>query len=406
MIADYVHLSFTFLRNRKLRSWLTVVGIFIGITSVVSLISLGEGLRQVVISQFNLLSTDVLTVTASGLNFGVPGQGAVKPLQTSYVDDIERLVGVEMAMGRNLESTKVEFNGYADFIFASSLPRGEKRKEFARIVQIGVDKGRMLRDTDGKNVVLGSDYSAPDRFGKAVRTGDVVFIKGEPFGVVGLLQKKGSFIVDHAVLMNENILENLFGTNKTYDVILAVASPGADMESMKERIEAYLRDERDVKRGEEDFSVESPQQRIKDLGAILLAIQVFLYVIAGISLVVGGIGIANTMYTSVVERTKQIGIMKSIGAHHRNIFTLFLIESGFLGLLGGFLGLLAGTGLAFGVSLAARQALGTDLIQVSVPWALLVGALVFSFLIGSIAGIMPALQAAKLKPVDALQVTT
>jgi len=129
----------------------------------------------------------------------------------------------------------------------------------------------------------------------------------------------------------------------------------------------------------------------------------FIYVIAGISIIVGGIGIANTMYTSVVERTKQIGIMKAIGARRKTIFSLFLIEAGLLGTVGGLLGVMVGVGFAFAVSSIGRAALGTDLLQVSVSWTLVIGAFVFSFIIGCIAGILPALQASRLHPVDAMR---
>ena len=148
--------------------------------------------------------------------------------------------------------------------------------------------------------------------------------------------------------------------------------------------------------------MQSPEQQLKDLNAILFAVQFFLYSIAAISLIVGGIGIANTMYTSVIERTKQIGIMKSIGAQKNDIFIIFLIESGFLGLAGGMLGIFVGLGFAYAAQVAAQSFIGTDIIKMTVPWILPAGALAFSFVIGSVAGLMPALHAAKLKPVDAL----
>ena len=405
MIKDYARLAFVSLRKRRLRSWLTMIGIFIGIASVVSLISLGEGLRQLVVSQFNLLGTDVLTITASGVAFGPPGSGAINPLKESYLSDIERIVGAKTAIGRNIEEIKLEFNGRSDFTYLASVPEEERRKEFERIVQIEIADGRNLKDSDEKKVVLGSNYANADRFGKAVRTGDSIFIKGKPYEVVGILEKKGSFIVDGSVLLNERVVKDVFEVNDSYDIMVVVAKQGYDLGSLKERVENYLRKERDVKKGEEDFSVQSPEQQLKDLNAILFAVQFFLYSIAAISLIVGGIGIANTMYTSVIERTKQIGIMKSIGAQKNDIFTIFLIESGFLGLVGGILGIFIGLGFAYVAQVAAQSFTGTDLIKMTVPWVLPAGALAFSFVIGSIAGLMPALHAAKLKPVDALNET-
>ena len=132
-------------------------------------------------------------------------------------------------------------------------------------------------------------------------------------------------------------------------------------------------------------------------------VEVVLIGIAAISLLVGGIGIANTMYTAVVERTKEIGIMKSIGAQNKDILLIFVIESGLLGLAGGAVGIAFGIGLSKLVEYLAFAFLGTSLVKAFFPWYLIVGSLVFSFLIGTISGFFPAKQAASLKPVDALR---
>jgi len=117
---------------------------------------------------------------------------------------------------------------------------------------------------------------------------------------------------------------------------------------------------------------------------------------------VGGVGIMNTMYTSVLERTQEIGVMKAIGAKNRDILTIFLIESGFLGLMGGMVGVLMGIGIGKAIEFGAAQA-GLAILKVYFPWYLIVGSLLFSFLIGAFSGLAPARQAAKLKPVDALR---
>jgi putative ABC transport system permease protein len=403
MIGDYVRLAFVSLKNRGLRSWLTIVGIFIGIAAVISLISLGEGLRLAVLGQFSFLTTDILTVQASGLNFGPPGTGVVNPLQESYIDDLERLRGVDMAIGRMIENSKIQFNGRSDFTFVASMPDREKRKEIERIGQFEIAQGRLLKDGDRNTVVLGYNYGTHERLGKAVKIRDDVIVQGKKYEVVGLLKKKGSFIIDFSILMNEDEVKELFGINDTLSVIAVKVNEKSNMDLVKKRVEDYLRDERDVDEGEEDFSVESAEQSIANLGSTLFAIQMFIYVIAGISIIVGGIGIANTMYTSVVERTKQIGIMKAVGARRKTIFLLFFIEAGLLGAVGGILGVFIGIGIAFGLSALGSAVLGTDLLQVSVSWTLILGAFVFSFVVGCISGILPALQASRLHPVDAMR---
>ncbi len=403
MINDYFKLSYISFKNRGLRSWLTVLGILIGIAAVISLIGLGEGLRFAISSQFSFLSTDTLTVQASGLNAGPPGTGVIKPLKDYYVKDIENIKGVETAFGRIIEDTKIEFNDKIDFTFAANIPEGKKRKDMERVIGLEAEKGRMLKDSDIDKVLLGNDYGKEDKMGRAINPGDKVLVQSKKFDVIGLLKKKGNFIIDNSIIINEKELKDLFNVNDTYDIIIAKVPNRNEMSLVKERIEKYLRKERDVKEGEEDFTVQSPQQTLKNIDATLFAVQIFIYVIAGISIIVGGIGISNTMYTSILERTKQIGIMKSIGAKNKDIFTLFLIESGLLGFLGGLIGILFGIGIAYALIFIGKLFLESELLKVKISFALILGSLLFSFIIGSIAGILPAIQASKLKPVDALR---
>ena len=138
-------------------------------------------------------------------------------------------------------------------------------------------------------------------------------------------------------------------------------------------------------------------------GDIVNIVQFVLIGIAAISLLVGGIGIANTMYTAVIERTKEIGIMKSVGAQNKDILLIFVIESGLLGAIGGLIGAVIGFALSNGVEFAAKNVLGTNLISAYFSLSLLFGALLFSFVIGALFGVMPARQAALLQPVDALR---
>lgn len=405
MIKDYLQLAYSSLKNRRVRSWLTMVGIFIGIAAVISLVGLGQGLRVAIMGQFNFLTTDILTVQASGLQNGPPGQGVVNPLLDTYIDDLGNIKGVDRAIGRIIESAKIEFNGFTDFTFAASIPDGKNRKEVERIATLQIAQGKLLKDGDTNKVVLGTNYAESTTFGKPVQIRDTVLVQDHAFEVVGILEKKGSFIIDNSILMNEDVLKKLYDVNHTYNVIAIKVLPGQNMELIKQRVEDYLRKKRDVKKGEEDFSVQSPEQALENLDSTLFAVQIFIYVIAGISIIVGGIGIANTMYTSVVERTKQIGIMKAIGATRKIIFTLFLLESGFLGVVGGVMGLLLGSGIAYGLAFLGSTVLGTDLIRVDLNIFIYLGALLFSFFVGSFAGLLPALQASRLVPVEALRRT-
>jgi putative ABC transport system permease protein len=164
-----------------------------------------------------------------------------------------------------------------------------------------------------------------------------------------------------------------------------------------------LRRHRDLEEGKEDFVVQTPEQLIEGLNSVLNIVNAIVIGIAAISLIVGGIGITNTMYTAVLERTKEIGIMKSIGAKNGNILAIFLVESGLLGLAGGAIGVALGYAFSKLVEVAAAQFWASDILRANFPLWLLLGALAFSFLIGMIAGTTPAIQASKQKPVDSLR---
>jgi len=407
MLADYFRLALRSLAKRKLRTYLTMIGIFIGIAAVVSLIGLGQGLRAAIISQFGFLGTDILSVQAAGASLGgPPGSGAVTPLTKDLVDKIENVNGVDTVFARYVESGTMEFNDKQRISYTVSIPEGDKRKVLERMANLEAEQGRLLRDDDNKAVLLGNDFTKDDMFGKGVRAGDKVLINDKEFRVVGILKKKGSFMFDRAVLINEHTMINELGTDEDEVAIIAVkVKDEKKIGEVQEKIERLLRKERGVKEGEEDFVVQSPQKILESLDSTLFAIQIFITIIAAISLLVGGIGIMNTMYTAVLERRKEIGIMKAIGARNSTIFTLFFIESGFLGMVGGIIGIILGLILAYGLAAIGRLTLGSELIQASVSPGLIIGALMFSFVIGTIFGVLPAVQASKLNPVDSLRET-
>jgi len=404
MKKDYFLFALNSLKSRKLRSWLTMLGIFIGIASVVALIGLGEGLRTAITSQFGFLGSDVLTVQAAGIAFaGPPGQAVSKPLDDDLAKKIGRIRGVDVAFNRQIESAAMEFNDQQQIIIVGSVPVGENRKIFERMVNLQAADGRLLAENDDRRVLLGSDFGSDEQFGKRVVVGTRVLIKNEVFEVAGILKEKGSFIFDQSAFLNEDVIDDIFGHTKTADAIAVKAKNADDIPRLKEDIEQLLRKERDVKEGEEDFTVESPQSILESLDSTLFAVQLFVSIIAAISLFVGGIGIMNTMYTSVVERTRQIGIMKSVGAKNSTIFTLFFLESGLLGAAGGIIGIVLGLIMAYGLAAFGRLVLGTELIQAQVSWTLILGALLFSFVLGTLSGLLPAVQASRMQPVEALR---
>ncbi len=404
MNFEYFKFAVDNLKHRKVRSLLTMLGIFIGIAAVVSLIGLGEGLRETINSQFGFLGTDILSVTASG-GFGPPGTGVVDPLTDKELNAIKDVTGVIGAAGRIMESGKLVFNNQVGFGFAVSMPDGEDREVMEHLMNMETEKGRLLEDGESGSVFLGSNFAEEDNgFGKAILPGAKVEILDVEFKVVGIMEKKGNFQLDSAVFVNEDDLRDLVERpDNEYDIIAVRFNENVDVEKIQSSIERKIRKIRDVDEGEEDFSVETPASVIESVNSVLFGIQIFVYIIASISLLVGGIGIMNTMYTAVVERTKEVGIMKSIGAKNSTVFSLFFIESGFLGIVGGIIGAILGYLVATGLSIIGRLVLGSDLISAHFTPQLIIGALLFSFILGSFFGTLPAMRAAKLNPVDALR---
>jgi len=170
-----------------------------------------------------------------------------------------------------------------------------------------------------------------------------------------------------------------------------------------ETIERKLRRSRGEKEDQETFTVQTSEQLAQTFQSIFAVIQAVFVGIAAISLVVGGIGFMNTMYTAVLERTKESVTMKAVGAKNSDILYIFLFESGLLGLVGGSIGILLGVGIAKAVEYIATVQLGTVFLQAAFGYELILGALLFSFVVGSASGVLPAIQAAKLKPADALR---
>jgi putative ABC transport system permease protein len=404
MNLEYFRIAFRNLRRRRLRSWLTMLGIVIGITAVVALIGMGQGLKVAITSQFGNLGTDKLIVTASS-GFGPPGAGAVNPLSTDNLDSINKVAGVKIAAGRLIRSGKLEFNSRLGFGYAASMPDGDARVLIQESQNIEAVQGRLLKDGDTGKVMVGNNFNTQDvGFGKPIVVGSKVIINDRPFTVIGVTKKQGSFILDNVIFMNEDDLRTLLEIDqKTLDAIAVQIQSGVKIDTVQTDIERMLRRERDVKLGEEDFSVQSPQAALAQVNTTLFAIQIFVYVIAGISIVVGGLGIMNTMFTSVLERTRDIGVMKSIGARNSAIFYLFFIESGLIGMIGGLIGAGLGWTLANFLAYLGRNLLGGGLIRAEISIWLMVGSVIGSFLLGSVFGIIPAMRASRLHPVDALR---
>lgn len=404
MIKDYFLLSLGNLRRRRIRSWLTMIGIIIGIAAVVSLISLGNGLKTAVLGQFSSLSVDTLTVSNAETGFGPPGSTAIKKLTEHDLKIVEGVPGIKIVIPRLLRIAKLEFNDAVKFNYVVSMPEDKTKRDFIYATfGIKTADGKLLQTTDKGKIVLGGDYLDTEFNGKKLKVGDKLKIQGKNFEIAGILKKSGTFQLNIAIMMLESDMKDLLKIGDEIDIIAVRVQDKNQINQVAGKIKEKLRKDRNEKAGEEDFSVQTPAQLLSSVTTILNIINIIVSGIAAISLIIGGIGIANTMYTSVLERTKEIGTMKAIGARNQDILVIFLIESGLLGLVGGIIGASLGMGFAFLASFGANSAFGQNILQVTISWGLLLGSLAFSFILGIAAGTLPAFQASTLNPTEALR---
>jgi putative ABC transport system permease protein len=402
MIYDYFVMGFKNISRRRLRSWLTMIGIFIGIAAVVSLVSLGQGLQKYIDEEFAKLGRDKILVMPKG-GFG-PGTSQAK-LTDNDLRAIGNVNGVMDVAGMSYKPVEMEFNNQLKYFLGLGLPTGEGRKLVDELfLNYDVEVGRTIKKGDKYKVALGHYFLDQNIFGKNLKVGDKLKINGVDFQVVGFYETIGNPSDDVNVYLPLETLLDLYNIKeKEYGTLLAKISPGIDPLVAAGQIERALRRERGLKEGNEDFEVSTTEELMQTFNTVFNIVQGVLVGIALISLVVGGVGIMNTMYTAVLERTKEIGILKAVGAQNKDIMILFLIESGILGLAGGAIGVGIGMGFSKLVELVATLALQTKLLQAYFPWYLILGALGFSFLVGTLSGILPAYQASRQRPVDALR---
>jgi len=405
MIKDYLKFALKSIFTRKLRSWLTIIGIFIGIATVVALIAVGQGMKAAVTEQFEELGTNKIIVTGGGgAAASTFGAGlASNPITEDDLEVVRDTRGVDVAAGMITRIAGVEFGDETKNSWVSGMPTDESSEVIEDIQSFKVIEGRELEDGDGYVALVGYNLLYEDYFEDPVYVRDNLYIEGEKFRVVGVIDKIGNDQDDTQVIIPIDTAKELFDTNEELYAIMVKIDDGEEPAVVAERVKEDLRDFRDEEEDEESFSVQTFEQILEQVGVVLGIISAVFIGIAAISLLVGGIGIMNTMYTSVLERTREIGVMKSIGATNSDIMLIFLMESGLYGLVGGAVGALVGALLSLIVARVAGAALGVDFFRAQITWWLILGALLFSFVVGAVSGVLPARQASKLQPVEALR---
>tara|TARA_Y100000310_G_scaffold186269_1_gene186416 strand:- start:67325 stop:68512 length:1188 start_codon:yes stop_codon:yes gene_type:complete len=393
MIKDFLTISLKSIAHRKLRSWLTILGIVIGISAIIMLITVSEGLELAIKEQFEQFGATTIRVAPKGLR-GPPTE--VDVLTTKDKQTVEKVKGLEYVSPILLKNAKIEFNKRESSILITGYP-AENADPGLKDLSLVPENGRIFRKGESKVVMIGLTI-AEDTFEKDISLKHSIKINDEKFRVIGIFEKAGVPNIDQGIYITLEDARDVLDEPKGISLITAKVQDGLDVSKVREDIERKLEKVRDS----ENFEVFTPEQIIAQLSSILLVVQFFLVGIAAISLFIGAIGIMNSMFTSVLERTRDIGIMKAVGARNSAILSVFLLESGLFGLVGGIVGVLIGIIVAYLIGFVSSQ-LGFTLLTIKVRPEIAIFTILFSFFIGMLSGYIPARRASKLKPVDALR---
>ncbi|MFT4312996.1 MAG: ABC transporter permease, partial [Candidatus Woesearchaeota archaeon] len=250
---------------------------------------------------------------------------------------------------------------------------------------------------DDRGIVIGWRL-AKERFSRELFVGNSRDINDRRYTILGILEEEGQQGTDFGIFAPLDIGREIVGDNSAVTGFQVRVADGFDFDVVKDRVKTTL----ERSRGREDFGITTPEEIRNQIGTFLQVVDIVVLSIALISLFVASLGIINSLYTSVMQRTREIGTMKAIGAKNSQILLLFLLESAILGFIGGVLGALVGFVLSIGF-IVSINALGIFQLPVSFDFALGIGAIIFSVLLGIFSGLLPAYKASKLKPVDALR---
>ena len=382
--------------SHKLRSGLTALGIAIGVAAVVLLTSMGQGLRNYMVAQFTQFGTNIIAVNpGKAQTFGMPTGvlNSARPLSLADAEALKRLPYVRSTLPLVQGSGSVEGGGRERKTIVSGT--GD---ELTEALSFRVALGKVLPPDDPNTprsfAVLGSKLRN-ELFGSRNPLGERIRVGGQRYTVIGVMESKGTmfgFDLDDAVYIPVAKSLELFNREGLFEIDV-MYEKGAPVDEVVESIRRVLI----ARHGGEDFTITTQQQMLDVLGSVLNVVTFAVGALGGISLLVGGVGIFTIMTIAVRERTAEIGLLQAIGARRRQIRDVFLGESLLLAGIGGIGGVLLG--------LACIALLGVlvPALPVSPAWPYMGLAVIVALLIGLIAGVLPAVRAARLDPVDSLR---
>ena len=409
-LAEVVRVSFDSLIANKTRSILTMLGVIIGVASVVALLALGNGAQASITGQVESIGTNLVFVMPGSMSNRGPGQ--MSAAQNLTMDDVQAIA----SLGLPLNSIAPQFSGSAGIV----APAADKyatiagtTPAFFAMQDLRPASGSLFDESQsraGESVAVLGATLAKELFGNGTAVGQTVRIKDQTLRVIGVLAAKGGgggmggSVDDQLFAPISFVQQRLFGARtpdgNSYRVayILLSARNGGDVKAIQDRMAVLLRERHHLKAdgSGDDFMIMNQASFLSTLNSITSIFTAFLAAIAGISLLVGGIGIMNIMLVSVTERTKEIGLRKAVGARGQDIMLQFIVEALVVSVTGGIIGLIFGVLIAGLVTLSGALTATVSLGSVAL-------ALGFSMAVGLFFGIYPARRAARLNPIDALR---
>jgi putative ABC transport system permease protein len=394
--ADLMAYTGHSVRGQRTRSLLTGLGIAVGIAAVVLLTAIGEGVQRFVLAEFSQFGTNLLAITPGKTStMGMSGAvvSNVRPLSIDDATALERIAQVRAVVPVVQGNAAAESDGRSRRTMVLGV-----NGSVPDVWQMRPALGRFLPPDPPQRArayaVLGSKLR-DELFGQRSPLGERIRVGGESYRVIGVMESKGQmlgFDLDDTVFIPVGRAMAMFDRESLMEIDLLYAA-GADADHISAQVhETLLR-----RHGSEDFTVTTQDQMLDVLGSVLDVLKLAVGALGGISLLVGGVGILTIMTIAVKERTGEIGLLRALGAPRHQILTLFLAEAVLLASLGGAVGLLLGGGIAWllGVAIPA--------LPTHIAWDFALLALLVAACIGMLAGVIPALQAARLDPVDALR---
>jgi len=402
-VKEYFYIAIRNLRTRSLRSWLTILGIVIGVFLIVSLLCLSEGIKATITQQLRAMGGEMIFIMPGDLSNPISMFLGGASLEKEDINTIKKTKGVDKVLTMSYQSVVGRYEDEGKTIFLCGVSWEEGQEILERFQGWSLEKGEW--PVVGRREVAVGQQVAKEIFKGEVKVNNEIILKGRKFEIVGILNSLGSKTDDTFVYLDMSLYQELTGEKRgTAQTAMVKIEEGSDLDEVAEDIKENLQKTRKRRAGADvaDFSVITSEKMGDIAGNILVIIQFAIVAFASIAIVVGGIGIMNTMFTSVRERTREIGIMKAIGAKNSAVLSIFLIEAGVIGILGGVGGTMLGVAFAKLIEFYG-QVHPVFYFSASITPGLIIFGLVFSLLVGCLSGFFPARQAAKLKPVEALR---